>query len=262
MSLSRPPISPRRASKARVSSKPAEARAEKRVAVVASPDEPLSGGSAKGRQTRQAIVDCALQMAGRIGLEGLSIGVLADRMEMSKSGVFAHFGSREELQIAVIRLYHDQFEQEVFYRAIEQPRGMPRLATMVQRWLQRVSVEMETGCIYISSAVEFDDRPGAVRDALVAMIQTWHDAVRRAIAQAIECGHLKPDTDAQQLMFQIHGYILALHHDARLLKLPNSLDLACRSLDALLREHATPEGLQLLLPCLPHQRGAGDLIQH
>jgi len=208
-----------------------------------------TGGSAKGRQTRQAIIDCALQMAGRIGLEGLSIGVLADRMDMSKSGVFAHFGSREELQIAVIRRYHERFEQEVFYRAIAQPRGMPRLAAMVQRWLQRVSVEMETGCIYISSAVEFDDRPGPVRDALVTMIQTWHDAVRRAITQAIECGHLNPDTDPQQLLFQIHGYILALHHDARLLRLPNSLALACRSIDALLRAHATPAGLELLTPC-------------
>ena len=258
MSISRSPIAPRRATRRAATAKTAESvRTTSPVT-----EEPPSGGSAKGRQTRQVIVDCALQMAGRIGLEGLSIGVLADRMEMSKSGVFAHFGSREELQIAVIRAYHDRFEQEVFYRAIEQPRGMPRLAAMVQRWLQRVSVEMETGCIYISSAVEFDDRPGTVRDALVAMIQTWHDAVRRAIVQAIEAGHLKADTDPQQLMFQIHGYILALHHDARLLKLPNSLALACRSLDALLRDRATPEGLPLLLPCLPQAHGANDDIQH
>lgn len=212
---------------------------------------PRAAVSAKGRQTRQAIIDTALQMAGRIGLEGLSIGVLADRMGMSKSGVFAHFGSREELQIAVVRSYHDQFENEVFYPSISEPRGMPRLAAMVHRWLQRVSVEMETGCIYISSAVEFDDRPGLVRDALVGMIQIWHDAVRRAIVQAVECGHLAPDTDPQQLMFQIHGYILALHHDARLLRLPNALDLACRSLDTLLRQHATPEGAALLQPCNP-----------
>lgn len=210
--------------------------------------------SSKGRQTRQAIIDCALQMAGRIGLEGLSIGVLADRMGMSKSGVFAHFGSREDLQIAVIRAYHSQFEQEVFYPAISRERGMPRLSAMVQRWLQRVSVEMETGCIYISSAVEFDDRPGSVRDALVAMIQTWHDAVRRAIEQAIECGHLKADTDPQQLLFQIHGFILALHHDARLLRLPNALELACRSIDALLRAQSTPAGAALLQPCVAKKR--------
>ncbi|CUA93197.1 TetR/AcrR family transcriptional regulator [Thiomonas bhubaneswarensis] len=257
MTAVRSPLASRRAPRRTVGTKTS---ADKVAASLR--DEAPPTGSAKGRQTRQAIVDCALQMAGRIGLEGLSIGVLADRMEMSKSGVFAHFGSREELQIAVIRHYHDLFEQEVFYRAIEQPRGIPRLATMVQRWLQRVSVEMETGCIYISSAVEFDDRPGTVRDALVAMIQTWHDAVRRAIAQAIEVGHLKPDTDPQQLMFQIHGYILALHHDARLLKLPNSLTLACRSLDALLRDRATPEGLPLLLPCLSQDLAANDADHH
>lgn len=219
---------------------------------LAAPARPA--GSSKGQQTRQAIIDCALQMAGRIGLEGLSIGVLADRMGMSKSGVFAHFGSREDLQIAVIRAYHSQFEQEVFYPAIRRERGLPRLSAMVQRWLQRVSVEMETGCIYISSAVEFDDRPGSVRDALVAMIQTWHDAVRRAIEQAIECGHLKPDTDPQQLLFQIHGFILALHHDSRLLKLPNALELACRSIDALLRAHSTPAGAALLQPCVTQKR--------
>lgn len=262
MTASHSPISPRRAPHRTAGSETAAKAVAKRSVSASLPVEPGSSGSAKGRQTRQAIIDCALQMAGRIGLEGLSIGVLADRMEMSKSGVFAHFGSREELQIAVIRHYHDQFEQEVFYRAIEQPRGMPRLAAMVQRWLQRVSVEMETGCIYISSAVEFDDRPGTVRDALVAMIQTWHDAVRRAIVQAIEMGHLKPDTDPQQLMFQIHGYILALHHDARLLRLPNSLELACRSLDALLRDHATSEGLPLLLPCLAKEHPASDSAPH
>ncbi len=257
MNPSRPSASVRRAPRvSRASKPPVESLAPRATVPIQEPA--LPSGSAKGRQTRQAILDCALQMAGRIGLEGLSIGVLADRMEMSKSGVFAHFGSREDLQIAVIRAYRDQFEQEVFYRAIQQARGMPRLAAMVQRWLQRVSVEMETGCIYISSAVEFDDRPGTVRDALVGMIQTWHDAVRRAIAQAIDCGHLKADTDPQQLLFQIHGYILALHHDARLLKLPNSLELACRSLDALLRAQATPAGLALLTPCEPHGASAGE----
>ena len=250
MPTSRTALSPRRAPRKAAKTLAADLAAIAQASASDVASRPA--GSAKGRQTRQAIIDCALQMAGRIGLEGLSIGVLADRMDMSKSGVFAHFGSREDLQIAVIRSYHDEFEREVFYPAIEQPRGMPRLAAMVQRWLQRVSVEMETGCIYISSAVEFDDRPGPVRDALVAMIQTWHDAVRRAIAQAVECGHLRPDTDPQQLMFQIHGYILALHHDARLLKLPNSLDLACRSLDTLLRQHATPAGAALLQPCSPH----------
>ncbi len=196
--------------------------------------------------TRQAILDCALQMAGRIGLEGLSIGVLADRMDMSKSGVFAHFGSREELQISVIRHYHALFEHEVFYPALQQPRGLPRLHAMFERWLQQVSREVETGCIYISGAVEFDDRPGPVRDALVQMVQDWHDALQRAVQQAIDAGHLRADTPMRQLVFELHGLILALHHDARLLQIAGSLQIAQRSYARVLRNYATPAGLALI----------------
>ena len=207
-------------------------------------DAPETSG--KGRMTRQAILDCALQMAGRIGLEGLSIGVLADRMDMSKSGVFAHFGSREELQISVIRHYHALFEHEVFYPALQQARGLPRLHAMFERWLQQVSREVETGCIYISGAVEFDDRPGPVRDALVQMVQDWHDALQRAVQQAIEAGHLRADTPTRQLVFELHGLILALHHDARLLQIAGSLEIAQRSYARVLRSYATPTGLALI----------------
>ncbi len=207
-------------------------------------DAPETSG--KGRMTRQAILDCALQMAGRIGLEGLSIGVLADRMDMSKSGVFAHFGSREELQISVIRHYHAMFEHDVFYPALQQPRGLPRLHAMFERWLQQVSREVETGCIYISGAVEFDDRPGPVRDALVQMVQDWHDALQRAVQQAIEAGHLRADTPTRQLVFELHGLILALHHDARLLQIAGSLEIAQRSYARVLRSYATPAGLALI----------------
>ncbi len=202
--------------------------------------------SGKGRQTRQAILDCALQMAGRIGLEGLSIGVLADRMGMSKSGVFAHFGSREELQISVIRHYHALFEAEVFYPALEQARGLPRLHMLFDRWVQQVSREVETGCIYISGAVEFDDRPGPVRDALVLMVQTWHAAMQRSVKQAVEAGHLRADAPPQQLTFELHGLILALHHDARLLQVPGCLDMVTRGYLHLLNSYATPAGAKLL----------------
>ncbi len=200
----------------------------------------------KGRQTRLAILDCALQMAGRIGLEGLSIGVLADRMHMSKSGVFAHFGSREELQISVIRHYHQLFDAEVFQPALRLPRGLPRLHAMFDRWLQQVSREVETGCIYISGAVEFDDRPGAVRDALVLMVQTWRDALQRAIEQAVEQGHLRPDTPPAQLLFELHGLVLAVHHDARLLRLPGGVAMARRAYGRALGAWTTDAGAALL----------------
>ena len=190
--------------------------------IAAVPSKPLQ----KGQQTRAAILDAALALASHMGLEGLSIGALAEVTQMSKSGVFAHFGSREELQISVIREYHARFEEEVFFPAMNEARGLPRLRTLFERWVRRVSVELDSGCIYISGAVEFDDRPGPVRDALVEMVKTWHAALGRAIRIAIDEGDLRPDTDADQMLFEIHGLILALHHDARFLRNPGVLDRA------------------------------------
>ena len=172
----------------------------------------------KGRQTRATILEAALVLAAHKGLEGLSIGALAEVTQMSKSGVFAHFGSREELQISVVREYHAKFAQEVFEPAMQTPRGLPRLRALLDLWFKRVSIEIDAGCIYISGAVEFDDRPGLVRDALVAMVQTWQSALERSISMAIEAGHLRGDTDPQQMLFEVHGLILALHHDARFLR--------------------------------------------
>lgn len=180
----------------------------------------------KGRQTRAAILDAALGLASHMGLEGLSIGALADLMGMSKSGVFAHFGSREELQISVVREYHARFEAEVFQPCMKESRGLPRLRALFERWVRRVSQEIDSGCIYISGAVEFDDRPGPVRDALVEMVRAWHQALGRAIELAVEEGHLPADADPQQMLFEIHGLILALHHDARFLRTPGAPDRA------------------------------------
>jgi len=194
----------------------------------------------KGQQTRAAILDAALGMASHMGLEGLSIGALAEVTGMSKSGVFAHFGSREELQISVIREYHARFEEEVFFPAIREPRGLPRLSTLFENWVRRVSVELDSGCIYISGAVEFDDRPGPVRDALASMVRAWHAALERAIRQAIDSGQLRADTDPLQMLFEVHGLILALHHDARFLRNPGTLDRARRGFARVVADYQPP----------------------
>ena len=188
--------------------------------------EGARGAAAKGRQTHAAILDAALTLASHAGLEGLSIGALAAVRGMSKSGVFAHFGSREDLQIAVIREYHARFDAEVFRPALRMPRGLPRLEGMFEGWLRRVTHEIDAGCLYISGEVEFDDRPGPVRDALAGMVQDWHRAMERAIRLAVDQGHLVPRTDAGRLRFEIQGLILALHHDARFLREPGSVDRA------------------------------------
>ena len=209
-------------------------------------------GAHKGQQTRAAILEAALSLASQMGIEGLSIGALAEVTGMSKSGVFAHFGSREELQISVIREYHERFEEEVFVPAIRQPRGLPRLRALFEGWVAKVATEIDSGCIYISGAVEFDDRPGPVRDALAGMVVTWHGSLVRAIRLAIEMGHLRPDTDPMQMQFEIHGLILALHHDARFLRSPKALDRAHTAFERVIQFYA--EGAPVASPGLvaPH----------
>lgn len=180
----------------------------------------------KGQQTKQLIVTAALGLAEQIGLEGLSIGALAEVTRMSKSGVFAHFGSREELQMSVVREYYQLFSDEVFFPAMNAPRGLPRVRALFANWMKRVAIEIQSGCIFISGAVEFDDRPGPVRDALASSVQTWLGAVHRAVVQARDEGHLVPDADARQIVFEIHGLILALHYEARFLKNPGAIERA------------------------------------
>jgi AcrR family transcriptional regulator len=198
---------------------------------------PITRVSAKGQQTKAAIVDAALGLATQLGLEGLSIGALAEIMRMSKSGVFAHFGSREELQMSVVREYHHRFEQEVFYPAMRSPRGLPRLRQLFENWVHRTSLEIDSGCIYISGAVEFDDRPGPVRDALAGSVDVWMQALRRAVSQARDEGHLRPDVDAAQLAFEIHGLILALHYEARFLHSEQALPRARQGFERLMQAH-------------------------
>ena len=202
----------------------------------------------KGQQTKAAIVDAALGLATQIGLEGLSIGALAEVMRMSKSGVFAHFGSREELQISVIREYHARFEEEVFYPALEKARGMPRLKALFQNWMNRTSVEIDSGCLYISGAVEFDDRPGPVRDALAGSVKTWLSAMYRAVVQAKEVGHLRGDADEHQMAFEIHGLILALHYEARFLKTPGSIDRANIGFTHIVGRYGSPDAATAARP--------------
>ncbi len=203
------------------------------------PREKIRDGRAlhKGQQTKLTIIDAALGLAAQTGLEGLSIGVLAEVTGMSKSGVFAHFGSREELQISVIREYFSRFEQEIFYPALQGARGLPRLQALFSNWMKRVTVEIQSGCIFISGAVDFDDRPGPVRDALASSVKTWLAAVQRAVVQAKEEGQLAPDADERQIGFEIHALILAVHYEARFLKTPGSLERANKAFEQILARY-------------------------
>ena len=198
------------------------------------------GGRAlqKGQQTKQTIIDAALGLAAQIGLEGLSIGALAEVTKMSKSGVFAHFGSREELQISVIREYYARFAEEIFSPAMEVPRGLPRVRALFGNWMKRVAVEIQSGCIFISGAVAFDDRPGLVRDALASSVKTWLAALHRAVVQAKEEGQLNTQADEAQMVFEFHGLILSAHYEARFLQNPGATERANQGFENILARYA------------------------
>ncbi len=199
----------------------------------------------KGDMTRAAIVAAALDAASREGLEGLTIGTLADQMRMSKSGVFAHFGSREELQLAVLKAYVHRFIDRVLRPAVRKPRGLPRLQAILDRWVAFLAQEMERGCIMIAGAVEYDDVPGALRDEMVSIITGWKRELVCAIRQATAEGHLRTGVDAQQLVFEIYGLMLAMHQDARLLRSADSAKRARAGLRRLIDDaRVSPAPLQ------------------
>ncbi|HZY17386.1 MAG TPA: TetR/AcrR family transcriptional regulator [Ramlibacter sp.] len=173
----------------------------------------------KAELTRAAIVGAALDLAGREGLESISLQAVADRIGLSKSGVFSRVGSRETLQKAVVEEFGRRFIDDVFAPAMQQPKGLPRLDTIVQRWIVRTrDVETRTGCIFSAGAFELDDREGPLRDLLHSEVLRWRSALRRSVVQAIEVGHLQPDTDPEQLVGEIYALTLGLVHDTRFLR--------------------------------------------
>ncbi len=170
--------------------------------------------TSKGAATRDAIIDKAYEIARFAGVEGLSIGPLAQAVGMSKSGVFAHFGSREDLQIAVIDSAAARFAQYVMTPAVAQPRGLPRLRAIMQHWFDWVRGN-SGGCVLLGSVTEFDDRPGPLRDQVIRNVTRWNEMLERAIRQAIDCGHLR-DGDATQYAFELYAIPLTVHHQAGL----------------------------------------------
>jgi AcrR family transcriptional regulator len=189
----------------------------------------------KGERTRAAILDAALRIVSKAGLDGLTIGTLADATGMSKSGLFAHFGSREELLLAVLAHGQAQFTEVVFQPAMAKARGLPRLKAMFTNWLDWTeSAELPGGCPMIGGASEFDDKPGPVRDMLAGGQRTWIDTLKRTVRQAIEEGQMPDDTDPEQIAFEMFGIALVVHHHRRLLGYPKARARALAALDKLL----------------------------
>jgi len=190
----------------------------------------------KGEDTRSAILDTALDMVRVAGLEGLTIGSLARERRLSKSGVFAHFGSKEELQIAVLQRARESFIDEVLRPAFTAPRGVARLRAVFANWLRWST--RGGGCPMIPAAYEFDDRPGPVREMVAIALRELRQTVVRTIAMAVDCGDLRADTDPECLATQVLGLVMATHVDHRLLDDPEARERGLRALESLLQAHS------------------------
>ena len=171
----------------------------------------------KGEQTRSVILAAALEQASEGGFESITIGSLAERAHLSKSGLFAHFGSREELQIAAFEAAAARFTETVLLPAFTRPRGLPRLRALFDNWIEWTRRSgLSHGCPMQAAAIEFDDRPGPVRNAVIDHFARLERELRRTVTMAVEQGHLRSNLDVAQFAFDTLGIILAYYHEARL----------------------------------------------
>ena len=192
----------------------------------------------KGEETRSTILDAALRMARLEGLDAISIGQLASRVGLSKSGLFAHFRSKEALQLQVLQLASSIFVDKVVRPALSAPRGVARLQAMFENWLSWADQGAgKGGCVFLGAAIEYDDKPGTVRDFLVETQNDWIGTLARAVRIAREEGHLRAATDEQQLAFEIYGFMMAYHLYRRLLGDRTAAARARASFERLLAEN-------------------------
>jgi AcrR family transcriptional regulator len=188
----------------------------------------------KGQETKERILSQAVDLASTLGLEGLSIGELARATEMSKSGLFAHFDSKEALQLEVLDAAKAEFVDLVVSPSLREPRGEPRVRALFDRWLAWETLR-SGGCPFMAATFELDDRPGPVRDALEATQREWIDTLTATIRTAMDEGHFHADIDADQLAYEIYGIFMAFHLYHRLLRDPDARRHAMDALDYLIR---------------------------
>ena len=189
----------------------------------------------KGEQTRASILDVSLQLASRTGFEALTIGRLAERTEMSKSGLFAHFRSKEQLQVQTLERARERLMDVVVRPTLGAPRGEPRLRRLFDAWLAWEQDGATGGCIFVAASVEYDDQPGPVRDELVRHQRDWSEFITTVVGTGVSEGHFRDDLDARQLAFALQGLMLGYHHAHRLLGDPDALERTRTSFEQLLQ---------------------------
>jgi AcrR family transcriptional regulator len=177
----------------------------------------------KGEATKTSILDEALHVASRVGFEGLSIGQLADRTEMSKSGLFAHFRSKEQLQLQTLEHAASRFTDVVVRPTLKAPRGERRIRELFERWLDWETETLAGGCVFASASIEYDDQPGPMHDALVRQQRDWTDFLSTVAATAVSEGEFRSDLDTRQFAFTWQALMFGYRHAGRLLHDPDAL---------------------------------------
>ncbi|TWT23471.1 TetR/AcrR family transcriptional regulator [Luteimonas marina] len=197
----------------------------------------MSPSPTKGATTREAILARSYLLACVNGLEGLTIGGVAEQVGMSKSGVFAHFGSREDLQLATLDLGGELFIRDVLVPALKAKRGLPRLRAIFANWAEWVRHEDDGGCLFLAAASEYDDRPGPIRDRVLQQEADWRDQLAKAVQLAIDSGELAADTEPAQVAFELYAIALAVHHDAGLTGYDDAAARGFRAFERLIRSY-------------------------
>jgi AcrR family transcriptional regulator len=188
----------------------------------------------KGQETKQAILGEALDLASTVGLSGLTIGSLASATGMSKSGLYAHFRSKEQLQVQVLEEARRRFIDVVMVPALKQPRGVPRLVAIMKNALGNWENDLPGGCVFYAVAAELDDQPGPARDYLIKTQSEQAETIRRMAQGAVEEGQFREDLDLDQFVFEFGAISAAYHHFGRLLGDPKAEERARKAFESLL----------------------------
>lgn len=188
----------------------------------------------KGEATRQAILDAGIELASKVGLDGLTIGSLATATGLSKSGLFAHFRSKESLQLQVLSRARDRFIDAILRPAVTMPRGEARVRALFERWLRFGLDEAPAGCLFVAAAMEFDGKPdGPVRDLLVDYHRNWLISTATIFATGVTNGDFRVDAEPEQLANDLYGVMLMYYMSHRLLRDPAAEDRARQAFEAL-----------------------------
>lgn len=202
----------------------------------------------KGEKTRQEILKTSVEIASAEGLEGLTIGRLATELGLSKSGLFAHFGSKEDLQIATVQTAAEIFVAEIVEPTEDAENGLVKLYAMLDAWISYVERSVfRGGCFFFAVSAEMDDRPGKVRDFIAELTKSWVVKLENEAKLAIRLGELEADCDVELLIFQLHGFVQEANWFYRLHNDEKAFTRARKSILQILNFSATEQGKQIEL---------------